>query len=73
MKTFGAAGVGLFVAPTAVEEEIRQRYGAEIVGRVEGVRERFYAVTVQRKLKHPAVEAILEQARAGLALLDGME
>lgn len=66
LKTFAAAGVGLFVAPLAVETEIRRQYGVDIVGRIEQVRERFYAITVQRRLKHPAVSAILENAQSGL-------
>jgi len=63
LKTFGAGGAGLFVAPTAVESEITRQFDVEIVGRIEAVQERFYAVTARRKLKHPAVTAILENAR----------
>ena len=66
LKTFASAGVGLFVAPVAVEMEIRHQYGADPIGRIDAVRERFYAISPQRKLKHPAVLAILESARAGL-------
>lgn len=66
LKTFGAGGAGLFVAPLAVESEIRYHYGAEVIGRINSVRERFYAITVQRKLRHPAVTAILERAQTGL-------
>ncbi|HLF98506.1 MAG TPA: transcriptional activator NhaR [Methylococcaceae bacterium] len=66
LKTFASAGVGLFFAPVAVAPEIRHQYGAETIGRIEAVRERFYAITAQRKLKHPAVAAILENAHAGL-------
>jgi LysR family transcriptional regulator, transcriptional activator of nhaA len=66
LKTFAGAGVGLFVAPTAVEMEIRHQYGAEVIGRIDSVRERFYAISPQRKLKHPAVLAILKSAQEGL-------
>jgi LysR family transcriptional activator of nhaA len=52
----------LFVAPTAVEAEIQRQYDVKVIGRIEAVRERFYAITVRRKLKHPAVTAILENA-----------
>lgn len=64
LKTFGAAGAGLFVAPLLVEEEIRLQYRVETLGVLEGVRERYYAVTAQRKVQHPAVQAILDSARA---------
>ncbi len=66
LKTFARAGVGLFVAPVAVETEISQRYNTEIIGRIDSVRERFYAISAQRKLKHPAVLAILENAKSKL-------
>lgn len=63
LKTFAASGMGLFVAPTPVKTEIERHYGMELVGRIDAVRERFYAVTIYRKMKHPAVTAILESAR----------
>jgi len=66
LKTFGAAGVGLFFSPLAVANEINRQYGTEILGQAKGVRERFYAITAQRKLKHPSVAAILENAQQGL-------
>jgi LysR family transcriptional activator of nhaA len=66
LKTFASAGLGLFVAPIAIESEIRQQYGAEAIGRIDTVRERFYAITAQRRLKHPALVAILEHAQTGL-------
>lgn len=63
IKTFGKGGLGLFVAPTTVEDEIKRQYVVEVVGRIPEVKERFYAITVQRQLKHPAVTAILKNAR----------
>jgi len=62
IKTFGKGGLGLFVAPTTVEDEIKRQYVVEVVGRIPEVKERFYAITVQRQLKHPAVTAILKNA-----------
>jgi LysR family transcriptional activator of nhaA len=66
LKTFGRSGAGVYAIPTAVERDVRKHYGARRIGRVKGVRERFYAVSVERKLKHPAVVAISEQARTRL-------
>jgi len=63
LDVFGAAGVGMFAAPAAIEKEIRREYGVEVIGRVGSVRERFYAISIERKLKHPAVVAIVEAAR----------
>ena len=66
LKAFGERGVGLFAAPTAIEAEVRRQYGVQIIGRVEQVRERFYAISVERRLKHPAVVAISEAAKEKL-------
>lgn len=66
LKAFGAFGDGIFAAPTAVEEDVRRMYGVGIVGREESVRERFYAISVEKRLKHPAVLAISQAARKKL-------
>lgn len=66
LKAVGQMGAGVFPGATAIEEEIRRQYGVEVVGRIETVRERFYAVTVKRKLRHPAVVALSQAARTEL-------
>jgi LysR family transcriptional activator of nhaA len=63
LKAFGADGLGLFAGPTAVEAEIRAQYQVAVVGRTTEVKERFYAISVERRLKHPAVLAISATAR----------
>jgi len=66
LKTFGRSGEGVFAIPAAVEEDIRDHYGVRVIGIAKGLRERFYAISVERKLKHPAVVAISETARQSL-------
>lgn len=66
LKAFGAAGDGVFAAPTAVEDEVLRMYGVRIVGREPAIRERFYAISVEKRLKHPAVVAISRAARTRL-------
>ena len=66
LKVFGQAGVGLFAAPTAVEREVRRQYGVRVVGRVEAIRESFYAISAERRIRHPAVLAISSSARREL-------
>lgn len=63
MKSFGQAGVGVFAGSTALETEISQMYRVQILGQVPNVQERFYAISPERKLKHPAIVAITERAR----------
>lgn len=62
LKQFGHHGVGIFPGATAIEAEIIQQFGVRVVGRTEAVKERFYAITVERRIKHPAVKAISEAA-----------
>jgi LysR family transcriptional activator of nhaA len=66
MKVFGQAGAGIFVAPSAIADEVARHYGAKIIGSTDDVREQFYAISVERRLSHPAVVAITETARAWL-------
>ncbi|MGZ8411300.1 MAG: transcriptional activator NhaR [Gemmatirosa sp.] len=66
LKTFGQAGVGLFAAPTAIAAEVRRQYGVRTVGRIADVRETFYAITAERKVKHPAVVLLTKAAQSRL-------
>ena len=66
MKVFGQHGTGIFAAPIVVADEIRKTHGVQLVGRTDEVREEFYAITVERRITHPAVAAIAEQARRGI-------
>jgi LysR family transcriptional activator of nhaA len=63
LQVFGGDGLGIFPAPTVVEDEVVSQYGVQVLGRVEEVRERFYAISVERRLKHPAVVAISDAAK----------
>ena len=66
MKAFGQAGAGAFIVPTAIADEVAKQFGVAIVGDTEIVREQFYAISVERRISHPAVAAITETARAWL-------
>jgi LysR family transcriptional regulator, transcriptional activator of nhaA len=50
--------------PSAIEAEVKRQYKVRLVGRLDSVRQRFYAITVERKLRNPASLAISERARA---------
>lgn len=62
-KVFGMAGIGLFVAPTVIAEEVKRQYQVEVLGELESVRERYYAISMERRIRHPAVAAISNAAR----------
>jgi LysR family transcriptional activator of nhaA len=59
LNTFGRRGLGLFFAPAVLADDMAEQFGAVLVGPVPQVREQFYAISNERKIKHPAVEAIL--------------
>jgi LysR family transcriptional activator of nhaA len=63
---FGAAGEGIFPVPTLLERHLTRLHPVRVLGRNEAVQSRFYAISVERRLKHPAVVAICETARRKL-------
>lgn len=63
LKAFGQEGHGLFPGSTAIEKEICRQYQVQVVRRVDSVRQKFYAITVERRLKHPTVVALFNTAR----------
>ncbi len=63
LKAFGQAGRGIFAAPTLIEKEVRRQYRVRLIGHVPSIRERFYAISVERRLQHPAVVAISRGAQ----------
>ena len=66
MKSFGQAGVGVFPAPTVIAAEVAERYGVVALGATDDVTERFFLITVERKLHHPAARAVSNSAQQGL-------
>ncbi|MFN3150012.1 LysR family transcriptional regulator [Bremerella sp.] len=62
LKIAGRQGLGLFAVPSSIQDDVSAIYGLQEVGIVSGVKERFYAVSVERRLEHPAVIAICENA-----------
>ncbi|TKB88688.1 MAG: transcriptional activator NhaR [Nitrospira sp.] len=67
LKAFGHEGYGIFPGSTALEKEIRRQYQVEVLGRITSIKQRFYAITVERRLKHPTVMAIVESTRKDLS------
>lgn len=58
LQTFGRSGLGLFPAPLALADEVRRQLEAEPIGPMEGVREHIFAISNERRIRHPAVEAL---------------
>ena len=66
MKAFGQEGAGIFIAPAAIEAEVEWQYQVIAIGRVDEVKEHFYAISVERRVKHPVVSTVLATARESL-------
>jgi LysR family transcriptional activator of nhaA len=66
LKAFGEAGIGIFPAPSAISAQIEDMYHARCIGTTGDIKESFFAISPERKLKHPAVVKITESARARL-------
>jgi LysR family transcriptional activator of nhaA len=66
LKAFGEAALGAFPAPTAIGDEVCSMYHARMIGTLEEIHESYYAISPERRVKHPAVLAITETARAEL-------
>lgn len=63
LMAFGRSGLGLFAAPSLLAADLAAQYGAEPVGEIAGVHEQFYAITAERRIRHPAVESMLAMSR----------
>ena len=66
MKAFGQAGAGIFIAPAAIEAEVEWQYEVTAIGRADEVKEHFYAISVERRVTHTVVSAVVEAARETL-------
>lgn len=63
MKSFGQAGIGIFFMPSIIKDEVCRNFGVRVIGSIEDVKQRFYAISAERKIRHPAVAAICDVAR----------
>ncbi len=67
MFWFGKSGAGVFPAPTIIEKQVMRDFAVKLVGRTQDVRERFYAISLEEELKHPAAAAVCNGARKALS------
>jgi len=66
MKAFGQEGAGVFIAPATIEAEVEWQYQVTAIGRVDELKEHFYAISVERRVTHPVVSAVMTAARETL-------
>ena len=63
MKSFGKTGLGIFFMPSIIEKEVQEGFGLTVIGRSTTLKQKFYAISAERKVTHPAVAAICHTAR----------
>jgi len=66
MKAFGKEGAGIFIAPAVIATEVETQYEVATIGHIDEVKEHFYAITVERRVKHPVVSAVMATTRESL-------
>jgi len=66
LKAFGEAGYGVFAGPSVIDEEICKMYSMAVIGRTDAITEQFFAISPERRIKHPSVVRIIEAARTQL-------
>ncbi len=66
LKTFGQEGVGFFAVPTVIEEQVAQQYKVRCFSRTQDIAENFYAISMERRVRHAGVVAICNTARSEL-------
>ena len=66
LKVFGQAGAGFFAVPSVIVDEVTRQYEVCAVGTTDAIAERYYAISIERRVRHPAVAAICETARSEL-------
>jgi LysR family transcriptional activator of nhaA len=66
LRALGASGLGLFPVRAALKGEVEERLGARRVGRLTGLVERYFAISLERRVTHPAVAALIDLARRHL-------
>lgn len=70
LRVFGSLGRGVFPVRAALRAEVEDLQDVSCVGACDGVRERYYAVTTDRRIRHPALNALVNTARKQLDFRD---
>ena len=68
MKSFARTGCGILVAPSAIEKEVTEVYSLNVIGRTDEIIDHYYAISLERKISHPAIKSITTAAREWLEI-----
>ena len=70
IKVMGGRGLGMFAVPDVIARDVCQRFDVELIGHVPQVREKFYAISTERRLRHAGVQLICQNARQSMFKAD---
>ena len=59
LETFGGSGLGVFPTALSMQDDLLQRHQARLLGPCEGVEDHYYAISTERRVKHPVVQQLL--------------
>jgi len=65
LNTFGRGGLGIFPAPLALADQIASQFNAQPLGEMSSVSEQIYAISNERRIRHPAIEVLCASAPQG--------
>jgi LysR family transcriptional regulator, transcriptional activator of nhaA len=63
---FGREGRGVLFAPTVLAEQLKREHALSEIGRIETIAEEFFAISIERRISHPAIASIMNAARSEL-------
>jgi len=63
IKAFANAGKGIMVVPTPIRDDVSRQLGLIHLGDTHEIINNFYAISIERKISHTAVEKITTSAR----------
>ena len=63
LRALGSGGRGIFAVRSALKAEVEELRDVQQIGRCAGLSEKYYAVTIEKRLHHPGVAAIIDQAK----------
>lgn len=61
LKSFAQAGLGIFAAPTLIEDYVASQYRVQVIGRTRECRETWYVISAERRLQHPGTRELVRQ------------
>lgn len=63
MKVFGQNGLGVFVAPSIIEDDVIQKYDTKLLGRVASIRDTFYLISTKKRLSNEMIRELVQSAK----------